>query len=156
MYEVEEFRADHKDVIHDCAYDFYGKRLATCSSDQYIKIWDQDENGKWTEANSWKAHSGSIWRISWAHPEFGQVLATCSFDRTAVIWEETSAERTGGTASFLPSKKWIRRTSLVDSRTSVTDVKFSPKLLGLLLATSSIDGTIRIYEGETSSSRYRF
>ena len=35
-----------------------------------------------------QAHSGSIWRVSWAHPEFGQVLATCSFDRTVIIWEE--------------------------------------------------------------------
>ena len=41
---------------------------------------------------------------------------------------------------------WPKRTSLVDSRTSVTDVKFAPHHLGLLLATSSADGFIRIYE----------
>jgi len=39
---------------------------------------------------SWKAHSGSVWKVTWAHPEFGQVIATCSFDRTAAIWEEIS------------------------------------------------------------------
>lgn len=44
------------------------------------------------------------------------------------------------------SKHWIKRTNLVDSRTSVTDVKFAPKTLGLLLATCSADGFIRIYE----------
>lgn len=44
------------------------------------------------------------------------------------------------------SKHWIKRTTLVDSRTSVTDVKFAPKTLGLLLATCSADGYIRIYE----------
>jgi nucleoporin SEH1 len=33
-------------------------------------------------SSSWKAHSGSIWRVSWAHPEFGVVLASASFDRT--------------------------------------------------------------------------
>jgi nucleoporin SEH1 len=43
-------------------------------------------------------------------------------------------------------RHWIRRTNLVDSRTSVTDVKFAPKALGLLLATCSSDGVIRIYE----------
>lgn len=37
-----------------------------------------------------QCHSGSVWRVSWAHPEFGQVLATCSFDRTVAIWEEQS------------------------------------------------------------------
>ena len=35
----------------------------------------------------------------------------------------------------------MKKTSLVDSRTSVTDVKFGPKHLGLILATCSADGT---------------
>ena len=35
---------------------------------------------------------------------------------------------------------------LLDFRTSVTDVKFGPKHLGLILATCSSDGTVRIYE----------
>lgn len=35
-----------------------------------------------------KTHSGSVWKVTWAHPEFGQVLASCSFDRTAAVWEE--------------------------------------------------------------------
>ena len=37
---------------------------------------------------SLQTHSGSVWRVNWAHPEFGQVLATCSFDRTVGVWEE--------------------------------------------------------------------
>lgn len=44
------------------------------------------------------------------------------------------------------TRHWIRRTNLVDSRTSVTDVKFGPKSQGLQLATSSAEGIIRIYE----------
>ncbi|KAL8582704.1 Nucleoporin SEH1 [Nucella lapillus] len=67
-------------------------------------------------------HSGSVWRVSWAHPDFGQVLATCSFDRTAAVWEKEAGQN-----------HWLKRTSLVDSRTSVTDVKFAPKHLGLQL-----------------------
>lgn len=35
-----------------------------------------------------QTHSGSVWKVTWAHPEFGQVLASCSFDRTVAIWEE--------------------------------------------------------------------
>ena len=34
----------------------------------------------------------------------------------------------------------------MDSRTSVTDVKFAPRHMGLMLATCSADGTVRIYE----------
>lgn len=35
---MEQIRADHKDVIHDIAYDYYGIRMATCSSDQTVKV----------------------------------------------------------------------------------------------------------------------
>jgi len=109
-----------------------------------LQIWDEDGQGKWSVTSSWKAHSGSIWRVSWAHPEFGQVVATCSFDRTASVWEEVIGDKIS--ASNTPSRRWVRRTTLVDSRTSVTDVEFAPKYLGLLLATASADGIIRIYE----------
>lgn len=44
------------------------------------------------------------------------------------------------------SRHWVRRANLVDSRTSVTDVKFGPKIYGLILATCSADGVMRIYE----------
>lgn len=69
-----------------------------------------------------QTQSGSVWRVTWAHPEFGQVLATCSFDRTAAVWEKEAGQN-----------HWLKRTSLVDSRTSVTDVKFAPKHRGLQL-----------------------
>ncbi|KAN0004365.1 hypothetical protein ACTFIZ_010518 [Dictyostelium cf. discoideum] len=128
----------HDDLIHDVSYDFYGKRLATCSSDQKIKVWDQNDNQKWELSAEWKAHSGSVWKLAWAHPEYGQVIASCSFDRTVCIWEESEDEK--------GQKKWQLKAHLVDSRDSVTDIKFAPKSFGLRLATCSSDGYIRIYE----------
>lgn len=58
----------------------------------FFKVWDEDEHENWHQTASWKAHSGSVWKVTWAHPEFGQVLATCSFDRTAAVWEEIGKE----------------------------------------------------------------
>ncbi|CAH1640481.1 unnamed protein product [Spodoptera littoralis] len=144
LFESQTILADHKDLIHDVAYDFYGERMATCSSDQYVKVWDSDGNGGWRLTASWKAHHGSVWKVTWAHPEFGQVIATCSFDRTAAIWEEVGDTAASGSEKGL--RTWLKRSNLVDSRTSVTDVKFGPKHLGLLLVTCSADGIIRIYE----------
>ncbi|XP_047536372.1 nucleoporin SEH1 [Vanessa atalanta] len=144
LFESQTIIADHKDLIHDVAYDFYGERMATCSSDQYVKVWDTDGQGGWRLTASWKAHHGSVWKVTWAHPEFGQVLATCSFDRTAAIWEEVGDTSASGSEKGL--RTWVKRSNLVDSRTSVTDVKFGPKHLGLLLVTCSADGIIRIYE----------
>ena len=48
MQLVQPITATHDGVIHDVAYDFFGKRMASCSSDHKIKIWDKDEkNGEW-------------------------------------------------------------------------------------------------------------
>jgi len=168
-FQSSAIPAGHKDLIHDVAYNWHGKRMATCSSDQHVKIWERDEvNKTWICSASWKTHFGSVWKVDWAHPEFGQVIATCSFDRTAAIWEEVAGgspqisssdkkkalsanEKTlssGGSAvgGHNNSHNWVKRTSLVDSRTSVTDVKFAPRHLGLMLATCSADGIVRVYE----------
>lgn len=48
---------------------------------------------------------GSVWRITWAHPEYGQVIATCSFDRTIAIWEEITGQV--GKVSLLEMKKYF-------------------------------------------------
>lgn len=141
MYVSKTIKAGHEDLIHDVAYNFYGNRMATCSSDQHVKIWDMDEAGNWTCTAKFKTHSGAVWKVNWASPEFGQVIATCSFDRTAAVWEEIPGAQAGSAQSH-----WMKKAPLVDSRTSVTDVKFGPKHLGLILATCSSDGTVRIYE----------
>ncbi|KAJ3410845.1 epoxide hydrolase, soluble (sEH) [Chytridiales sp. JEL 0842] len=68
--DLRRFQAGHEDLIHDIAYDFYGKRLI--------------------------AHDCSVIKVSWAHPEFGHVFASGSFDRTVKIWEEMEHESKGG------------------------------------------------------------
>jgi hypothetical protein len=45
----------HGDLVTDAAYDFYGVRLATCSLDHRIKVWQLDESdGNWTAVADWK------------------------------------------------------------------------------------------------------
>ena len=38
MYVAKTIPAEHRDLIHDVAYDFHGRRMATCSSDQFVKV----------------------------------------------------------------------------------------------------------------------
>lgn len=38
MFVAKNIQTDHKDLIHDVSYDFHGRRMATCSSDQYVKV----------------------------------------------------------------------------------------------------------------------
>uniref|UniRef100_A0A8C2L938 Nucleoporin SEH1 n=1 Tax=Cricetulus griseus TaxID=10029 RepID=A0A8C2L938_CRIGR len=143
MFLPRSIEADHKDLIHDVSFDFHWHRMATCSSDHSIQVWDKSESGDWHCTASWKTHTRSVWHVTWAHPEFGQVLASCSVDRTAAVWEEVVGE---SNKKLRGQSHWVKRTTLLDSRTSVTDVKFAPKHMGLMLATCSADGIVRIYE----------
>jgi len=38
MVEAHSINAEHKDLIHDVAFDYYGERMATCSTDQFVKV----------------------------------------------------------------------------------------------------------------------
>nr|CAD7452126.1 unnamed protein product [Timema tahoe] len=103
-----------------------------------LNVWDIDEREKWHVTSSWQAHSSSVYRIAWAHPEFGQILATCSLDHTAIIWKETVKDN--------GSLQWSAHLTLKDSRTAVTSVQFAPHWMGLMLATCSADGGVRVYQ----------
>lgn len=37
---LAQFESGHADMVHDATFDYYGKRLATCSSDRTIKVFD--------------------------------------------------------------------------------------------------------------------
>ncbi len=120
METLDRFQTGHQDIVHDIAFDFYGRRLATCSSDQTLKVWlrksddlppDTDpstlqstEPVSWTLGDSWKAHDASILKVAWAHPEYGRILASCSVDRSVRIWEEQDG----------PGTKWSEKARLVD------------------------------------------
>ncbi|KAK7678672.1 hypothetical protein QCA50_018253 [Cerrena zonata] len=141
----------HNDLVTDASYDFYGLRLATCSLDQRIKVWQLNELlGTWNIEDDWKAHDAAVSKLSWAHPEFGTILASSSFDRTVKVWEQTSyvdsdQPQLNG-ASTSSASRWTERAVLVDAKGTVRAVEFSPQHFGLKLATISSDNYLRIYE----------
>jgi protein transport protein SEC13 len=75
--------------VHDVAVDYYGKRLATCSSDRLIKLFAVGAGDVPTTALATLAgHEGPVWQVAWAHPKFGSILASCSYDRQVIVWRE--------------------------------------------------------------------
>lgn len=140
--EFTKLNLHHEDVVHDIAFDYYGNRFATCSSDKKIKVWDLNEDsGEWYCSDISGAHLDSVWRLSWAHPEFGQIIASCSEDKAIHIWEEQDVVNRMDIGS-----RWQRKAQLTESKKPVTDVKFAPRHLGLKLASASGDGMVRVYE----------
>ncbi|CAG8796258.1 9101_t:CDS:2, partial [Gigaspora rosea] len=46
---------------HDAQLDYYGKKLATCSSDRSIKIFEIDREN-WREIETPKGYDGPVWQ----------------------------------------------------------------------------------------------
>ncbi|CAI4446936.1 AEL_collapsed_G0018040.mRNA.1.CDS.1 [Saccharomyces cerevisiae] len=54
---MQPFDSGHDDLVHDVVYDFYGRHVATCSSDQHIKVFKLDKDtSNWELSDSWRAH----------------------------------------------------------------------------------------------------
>ena len=123
-------------------------------------MWDRaKDSGAFLQTAKFTAHSGSIWRIDWAPPEYGHLLATCSYDKTALVWEETVGP--DGIAT------WVERKKFLDNRAAVMDVAFAPRHLGLCVvrrcclpkaysvlaphtpqATACLDGWVRVFTAD--------
>jgi len=131
----------HQDYVQTVTFDTYGRRIATCSVDRHVRVWDLQEDGSWELVAQWQAHRGDVTGVAWAHPEFGSLLATTGSDHECKIWEERSHAN-----ASLSNRSWIVKSSLTEARKATTCLEFAPRHWGLQLAVGSADGAVRIYE----------
>eukprot|EP00126_Sphaerothecum_destruens_P002450 Sdes_comp15888_c0_seq2m5001 len=115
---------------HDAQMDYYGKKLATCSSDRTIKVFEVS-NEKHTLLAELKGHEGPVWQVCWSHPKFGNVLASCSYDRRVIMWKETNAV-------------WSKVYEYSNHDSSINSICWAPHEYGLLLACASSDGYVSV------------
>jgi len=131
-FSVTTIDTGHEDMIHDAQMDFLGTKLATCSCDKSIRLFDLNLNtGTQTFVTELKAHEGPVWQLAWAHPRFGTLLASCSYDRRVIIWKETDG-------------KWEIHYTYDGHDSSVNSVCWSPPEWGLMLACGSSDSSITV------------
>lgn len=130
----------HEDMIHGAELDYYGLRLATCSSDKSVKIFDV-KNGGQTLAAELRGHGGPVWQVAWAHPKFGNILASCSYDRKVIIWRENGAE-------------WSKWHEYGNHDSSVNAIAWAPSEYGLMLACGSSDGSISVLTYSVEFSKW--
>ncbi len=130
---VEKVQCTHEDLIHDVKFDYYGKQLATCSSDRKVKIFAVvGEGGERQEVAELLGHDGPVWEVSWAHPEYGNILASCSYDRSVFVWKEHAPG------------SWAVIHKFLDHEGSVNSVAFCPREFGLRLACASSDDRVSV------------
>lgn len=121
-------------MVHDAQLDYYGRRLATCSSDKTIKIFEIGDDGSQRLEATLAGHEGPVWRVSWSHPtKHGKpLLASASHDGCVIVWMEESRGM------------WRRFYDYTFHASSVNCVAFAPCEYGLILACASSDGFVSI------------
>ncbi|PSS15035.1 hypothetical protein M430DRAFT_142388 [Amorphotheca resinae ATCC 22711] len=131
----------HDDMIHDAVLDYYGRRLATCSSDRTVKIFEvEGETHRLTE--TLRGHEGAVWSVSWAHPKYGNILASASYDGKVFIWRETNSQ-------------WTRIYDFALHTASVNTLSWAPHESGCLLACASSDGNVSVLEFKDNSMDHK-
>lgn len=121
----------HEDMVHDVQLDYYGRRLATCSSDTTIKVFDVLGEQLVPTADL-RGHQGPVFAVAWGHPKYGNILASCGFDNRVIIWKEEQ------------QNMWSQIYVSSLHTASVNSLSFAPHELGFLLASASSDGSIGI------------
>ncbi|KAF8473962.1 WD40-repeat-containing domain protein [Kalaharituber pfeilii] len=122
----------HDDMIHDAVLDYYGRRLATCSSDRTIKIYEI-EGDTHRLIETLKGHDGPVWQVSWAHPKYGNILASASYDGKVIVWQERNGV-------------WGKLAEHSNHQASVNSVQWAPHEVGAVLACASSDGKVSVLE----------
>ncbi|VDL90230.1 unnamed protein product [Schistocephalus solidus] len=123
---------------HDAQLNYYGTVLATCSSDEVIKLFDVT-NKKQVQIAELRGHRGPVWGLSWSHPMHGNLLASCSYDKTVIIWGQQEG-------------KWHKVYEYTEHGSSVNCVCWAPHEYGLILASGSSDGSISVLTYTTTGN----
>lgn len=156
------FETHHSDQIHDCAYDYYGRRVATASADRTVRVFEQrakatresnaaNESEEKTHGErgsgiygehvaTLTAHDGAVFCARWAHPKFGTLIASASFDHSVMIHKEIEPN------VFVVAYK----TPIGTFDGSVNHVSWAPHEYGCIVACASSDGGVATFAYDQS------
>jgi Tol biopolymer transport system component len=108
-----------------------GKRLASASNDETIRLWDTQSGAV---RQTLTAHSGAVYAVAFA-PD-GRTLASASYDETIRLWDTQSGA--------------VRQTLTAHS-SRISGVAFAPD--GTTLASASYDATVWLWDTQSGEVR---
>ncbi|KAK9134068.1 hypothetical protein Scep_013596 [Stephania cephalantha] len=135
----QKIETGHQDVVHDVVMDYYGKRLATASSDATIKIIGVSNSGSQSILRPLAVTKAGL-AVSRGAPESRFGSASCSYDGKVIIWKEGN------------QNEWTQSHVFSEHKSSVNSISWAPHELGLSLACGSSDGNISVFIARVDGS----
>ena len=114
----------HTGSVDSVAFSPDGRRLASASSDQTVKVWDLATG---QESLTLKGHSDRVWSVTFS-PD-GQRLASASYDQTVKVWDAATGRES---LTLKGHTDWV------------ASVAFSPD--GQRLASASADTAVKVWD----------
>lgn len=134
----------HESTVWAIDFDCTGNRLASCSDDRTLKIWEKSGSGEkdstWTCVATVAAdnHSRPIYDVSWNKTN-GLLATACGDDFVRVFKEVSPGPESGDKVSF----ELVHKIKAHES--DVNCVKWHPKLSNYL-ASAGDDGRVKIWK----------
>ncbi|GJJ74482.1 hypothetical protein EMPS_06840 [Entomortierella parvispora] len=139
VYENPIFLTGHTLRIKDLAFSRDGQRIATCSTDQSVRLWDQQTGALVT---IWNGHTHHVIHVVFLND--GEV-ASASWDGTVRFWQmgsDLSHQQLVSNGRSLASRGHTHK---------VNCVKYSPE--GNSILSSSMDLRVRQWDANTGASK---
>jgi nucleoporin SEH1 len=125
-------QTNHLDYIHDLVFDTYGRRMASCSGDRFVKIWDMRGVVAGATAASTAAAGG-------AH------------DAQQQSQQQSQVQQQSQQQSQAVRDAWVCSAAWQAHRGSVTCLSWCHPEYGTLLATSGLDQEVKIWEERSTA-----
>ncbi|KAK5693921.1 GTPase-activating protein S13 [Elasticomyces elasticus] len=156
----------HDSMVHTAELDYYGRRLATGSSDRSIRVFSIEPSAP-TTANTQEAsqdthrltatltaHESAVWSVAWSSPKFGTILASSGYDGRVIIHRESQPSASQQQQQQQQSGaggRWEKIYEFTLHTASVNLVAWSPAEIGCHLAAASSDGNVSVLTFENNS-----
>ena len=128
-------------------------RIVSCSYDDTIKFWDEDEDD-WYCSQTLTGHKSTVWSVSFE--KAGKRIVSGSDDCSCIVWEEYSLvdDSTDDTPVALEDRKWkpVTKFSGFHDR-SIFSVEWS-KLSGMIASGAADDKICVFGEESVGSGKY--
>jgi protein transport protein SEC13 len=99
-------------------------------------------NGAQEHTQTFQAHEGPAWQVSWAHPKYESVIASCGYDNKVKIWRR---DQTGNWENLVYSDTLS---------SSVNCIAWAPWEYGLILAAGTAEGRVYIFTRNAADGQW--